>query len=103
MNELLPWHIEPWRMLIERLRQGRMPHALLLCGPAGIGKDHFARTLVQGMLCENPPPERLPCGTCRGCLLNAAGSHPDSRIVGLLEDKRSLASTRSANCGNTWT
>lgn len=88
MNAFLPWHVEPWRMLIERLRQGRLPHALLLCGPAGIGKDHFARMLVQAMLCETPPPEGLPCGTCRGCLLNAAGSHPDSRIIGLLEDKK---------------
>lgn len=88
MSKLLPWHIEPWRMLIERQRQGRLPHALLLCGPAGIGKDHFARTLVRAMLCETPQPDGQPCGTCRGCLLNAAGNHPDSRIVGLPEDKK---------------
>jgi DNA polymerase-3 subunit delta' len=42
MNALLPWHRPHWQNLIERVRTGKLPHALLLSGPAGIGKNQFA-------------------------------------------------------------
>ena len=76
----LPWHAEHWARLQARRQRDAMPHALLLCGPAGLGKRAFARRFVHGLLCERAA-QGEPCGACRSCLLLAAGSHPD--LVGL--------------------
>lgn len=86
MNGLLPWHDDRWRRLMARRRAGSLPHALLLSGPDGMGKNRFADLLAQGLLCERPDERDLPCGECRGCQLLAAGSHPDQRRVAPLEE-----------------
>ncbi len=73
----LPWQVPLWRLLQQARAQGRPPHALLLHGPPGMGKAHFARLLAQSALCGSPDEEGLPCGHCRDCRLFAAGNHPD--------------------------
>lgn len=72
-----PWQQALWSGLIARLRAGRLPHALLLTGPQGMGKRHFAESFAHAMLCDAPREDGSACGTCRACLLLAAGSHPD--------------------------
>lgn len=72
----LPWHASQWQSLHDRNQHGRLPHALLLYGTAGIGKGHLARLLALSLLCESPDRE-LPCGKCHACLMFASGSHPD--------------------------
>lgn len=71
-----PWHADTLAMLDQQYRDGRLPHALLLAGPAGIGKRRLARALLELMLCESPAAG-LACGRCQGCHLSVAGSHPD--------------------------
>ncbi len=71
-----PWHAEHWTRLQARRQRAALPHALLLCGAAGLGKRAFAERFVRGLLCMQPL-EGDACGQCRGCLLLAAGSHPD--------------------------
>ncbi|MES2311035.1 MAG: DNA polymerase III subunit delta' [Pseudomonadota bacterium] len=73
---LLPWHAEHWARLQARRQRDALPHALLLCGAAGLGKRAFAQRFVQGLLCSEPVGGD-PCGRCRSCLLVAAGTHPD--------------------------
>ena len=77
-NAPLPWQIEQWTRLREAREAGRLPHALLLQGPAGSGKLRFAKALAQSLLCQAPDPRGVACGTCRTCRLYLAGSHPDS-------------------------
>jgi DNA polymerase-3 subunit delta' len=55
---------------------GRVPHAVLLVGPAGVGKTTLATDLAAGLVCSGPEGAR-PCGACRPCRLALAGSHPD--------------------------
>ena len=55
---------------------GRMPHAVLLSGEAGIGKRTFARLLAQGILCRSEGDR--PCGACRDCKRFLARTHPDA-------------------------
>ncbi len=86
MNNLLPWHEDIWQRLMARRRAGSLPHALLLTGPDGMGKNQFADLLAQSLLCEHRNDEYLPCGVCRGCQLFAAGTHPDQRRVAPLEE-----------------
>jgi DNA polymerase-3 subunit delta' len=56
----------------------RLPHALLIHGPGGIGKRALAAHFAQFLLCEGPRGER-PCGRCEACRWYLAGNHPDVR------------------------
>ena len=86
-----PWQQPQWQRLQTARQQGRLPHALLLTGPQGLGKDRFARLLAQGLLCETPQPDGAPCGECRYCRLYQAGNHPDLLSVGPPEGKQVIA------------
>ena len=49
------------------VREGRLAHAFLLCGPRGTGKTSTARILAKMVNCEHgPTPE--PCGVCDQCV-----------------------------------
>lgn len=73
--QALPWHEARWSSLTAAAAAGRLGHALLLAGPRGVGKGHFARGLAAWLLCEG---EGRPCGACRSCTQLAAGSHPNA-------------------------
>ena len=72
----LPWQLETWSRLRARLSAGKLHHAVLLSGPAGIGKRALADALAAALLCEDRTPEGA-CGSCRGCVLVRAATHPD--------------------------
>ena len=76
MSALLPWHAEVWHRVLQARRTQRLTHALLLAGPAGVGKRVFARQLADELLCEDLTSDRA-CGQCRGCQLGRAGQHPN--------------------------
>lgn len=64
------------------VRRGRLAHAYLFTGPAGIGKRRFANELAKALLCEKPPADRLEaCDQCSACAQVHAESHPDFFVV----------------------
>lgn len=67
-----------WKSLLARIE--RLPHALLLHGPRGIGKLALAERTAQRILCESPAADE-PCGRCAACRWYAAGNHPDFRRI----------------------
>ncbi|MCX8004947.1 MAG: DNA polymerase III subunit delta' [Burkholderiaceae bacterium] len=75
----LPWHAARWREL-QALR-ARHAHAILLHGPAGIGKKGLALDLAAAILCEMPAEDGRACGRCTGCRLTDSRNHPDLRVV----------------------
>ena len=104
MNNRLPWHDTLWQQVQRSCQQDRLPHALLLCGPLGMGKALFAQHLAENLLCEKsplhtedkgrksvsshdggvPPFEKggggisaSTCGHCKSCYLLRAKTHPD--------------------------
>lgn len=76
LNEPLPWQRDLWTRVWSAVDAGRLPHAVLIHGPAGLGKEHFARLFAEGLLCRSPQQGKA-CGVCDACLLLRAGSHPD--------------------------
>lgn len=75
---LLSWHIPVFSELRRALEGGA--HAVLLSGPAGIGKRVLAEHAVGWRLCESPTPAG-PCGSCAACHLLQAGNHPDRILI----------------------
>ncbi len=84
-----PWLAAARRQIAAALAAGRLPHALLLQGQAGLGKAALADYLARLALCDRPG--EAPCGACPSCHLHSAGNHPDLRRVGLVEDKKQIA------------
>lgn len=74
MNRPYPW-LKPQLAQLVAMRE-RMPHALLIAGPAGIGKLELAQALIATLLCIHPDAGHA-CGNCASCRWLAAGSHPD--------------------------
>lgn len=74
----LPWQSEVWSRLQEQLAAGQLPHALLLAGPADIGKARLALALARLLLCHRPVAGHN-CGECPGCRYSQSGSHGDFR------------------------
>jgi DNA polymerase-3 subunit delta' len=83
---MLPWLEVPLKDLMARYEAERLPHALLFIGPAGAGKAELGKALAHRLLCE----QGTACGTCKGCLLLEAGSHPDLKKVELEEDAQQI-------------
>lgn len=64
-----------------------MHHALLLLGPAGIGKSSFAMALAARLLCERvSSATALACGACPACHWFETSNHPDFRLITLESD-----------------
>ncbi len=54
-----------------------VPHAVLLVGPASVGKHTLALDLAAALLCTGVTGAGRPCRSCRGCRLVEHGNHPD--------------------------
>ena len=66
-----------WERLLADLRDNRVPHALMLCGPEGSGKLAIAVAFAQALLCQHPYEDGTPCGECVSCKMAAKLEHPD--------------------------
>lgn len=84
-----PWLERACADLDMRIRNGRLGHAPLIHGPAGLGKRALAGWLARRLLCLQADGEQ-PCGNCRSCELIAGGSHPDLFHVEIPEDRQGI-------------
>ena len=78
---IYPWQSAQWQQIVRQRQQDRLAHALLLQGPAGTGKKHFAHALANALLCRQPTDSGGACGCCETCKLVKAGTHPDLRLL----------------------
>ena len=63
------------KTLQNAVRQHRIAHAYLFCGPRGTGKTSIAKIFAKMLNCESE--ENAPCGKCHNCIEFQIGSHPD--------------------------
>ena len=74
-SSLAPWQQRAFDRAVDALDSGRMGHAMLLCGPARLGKRAVADRLASHLLGAGHD--------ARAASLIAAGTHPDLLAVGL--------------------
>ena len=86
MSQLLPWQLDAWNRTRAQAVENKLPHGLLLSGPADSGKSEFVDQLARYLLCAEPDDEA--CGECSQCLLIEAGTHPDYLTVTLEDSKQ---------------
>ena len=91
------WLAAEQQALIRQIKQQTLPHAMIVSGVAGAGKDELSHWLAQALMCqselsssaqtglliEESTYER-PCGQCKSCNLFQQQTHPDSMLVELL-------------------
>jgi len=70
------WLAPYWQQLVQAKQQQRLPHALLITGPMGVGKRALAMAFTQLLLCQSPTDDHV-CGECRSCQMATQGTHPD--------------------------
>ena len=75
-----PWQDIQWERLISQMNSEKLPHALSLIGPSFIGKQNFAVSFANFILCSSPL-KKAPCGKCKSCYLSRSGNHPDCVII----------------------
>lgn len=88
---LSPWQRRIFDAAMKSHAQHRLGHALLLSGPANMGKRQVAEAIAKRLLCKTPRSDGFACGTCRSCQLFPAQqvgltvtqAHPDLQRIGL--------------------
>jgi DNA polymerase-3 subunit delta' len=79
-DDALSWLTPTWQALSNLHQSKKVPHAILLVGPQGIGKTQLRQAFEQLLLCQQPSDQA--CGHCRGCFLYQQQSHPDFHVFG---------------------
>lgn len=82
------------------VKEKRLAHAYLFCGPRGVGKTTCARIFAKAINCEHPSDDGEACGECESCKafaeqrsynifeLDAASNNSVENIKSLMEQTR---------------
>lgn len=83
--------------LARAVQSGRVNHAYLFTGPAGVGRRTMARTFAQALVCQAERASR-PCGQCQVCRRVQDGVFSDVTTVSL---ETQLAASERRDSRNT--
>ena len=112
MTNLLPWpdellaaaHDQGPRLLLSRLRalaaSGGLPHALLLLGAPGLGREGLALELAAALVCREGGADGCRCASCERV---RRGLHPDVTVVAVEAGHREIRIEQSRAIGDSLT
>lgn len=100
---MYPWLVPFYEQLIEN--RDRLPQALLILGPAGIGKWQLGLQTARLLLCQNSSENGI-CGDCERCRGYKKSMVPDLHLIvpeafELQEPENSLALRYAAESSST--
>lgn len=87
----LPWQQTVWAPVAAAIAGRRLGHALLLAGPAGTGKRHFARCIAAALWCPARQADGSGCGECADCRQVLSEAHSGYHFLRVEEDKKDIA------------
>ncbi len=81
-----PWLTEQQILLSNQIIDNRLPHAILISGVEGAGKQELAQWLIKNLLCQQPIKQQennilQACGQCKTCQLYQSETYPDHITV----------------------
>jgi len=76
-----PWHQPSWQQLSNYIDQQRIPQALMISGPKGLGKQQLAYKFANALICEQSSIDHQSCGHCKSCQLFKSKNHPDFNVI----------------------
>lgn len=94
-------HEDAIRSLREMADSDRIPHAILLSGPSGIGKMRLARAFVQYLNCGHRH-DGDSCGVCPACRRVTGFSDPDIHYIYPIVKKSSGSAVFSEDYTEPW-
>lgn len=97
----IPGHTKTKETLVELADTDRIPHALMLCGPSGIGKMMTARAFAQYVHCRHRSGGE-PCGKCPDCMQHQSFNHPDMHFIYPIVKSEKLKRYVSADEIDSW-
>lgn len=74
------WQNKQWQHIMQQ--GAKMPHAMLLRGRSGTGKQSFALDVAKAILCQQASNQQQACNNCQSCSWFAEGTHPDFMLIG---------------------
>lgn len=97
----IPGREEVKDRLREMVGTGRIPHALMISGPAGTGKMMMARAFMQYVHCLNPV-DGEPCGKCTQCKMHQELANPDVHFTYPIVKSKARKILESDDCQEEW-
>ncbi len=70
------------------IKEGRIPHAILILGDSGNQKQSLAEYLATAIVCGK---NDAPCGACDNCRAAEGKNHPDITAIEPEDNKKSIA------------
>lgn len=74
------WLVEYQQLLTRQIYQQRLPHAIIIAGHTGVGKQLLVEWLTQVLACQHKTEKNdiyQACNACKSCQLFQAKTHPD--------------------------
>lgn len=94
-------HEDAKRRLRDMVDAERMPHALLLSGPSGVGALALARALAQYIHCSHRRSGES-CGVCPACLQHQSLNNADMHYIFPIVKRKSEGLILSADYAPVW-
>lgn len=95
------WNLDIQQRLSRQIQNNTLPHALLIVGVSGSGKQSLSKWLIDVFNCTSPviDAEQVmqPCNHCKTCLLSKSATNPDTTYIATNERSISVEEVRRAS------